>query len=163
VLSLSLLCAGAITARADDPPEIDHQPVPCAIPSRALALCAAISDDVQVAKARVYFRSTGEKHYSIVDMVFGGISYCATLPAIRAGKTAAIEYYVQAVDDQYQAQRTSTFRMVVEPEGVCEFPPLEKDAARASAIRIYASNPKQGKKLDKAFDPDGVTFVPVSK
>ncbi len=84
----------------------------------------------------------------------------ACFAGARAGKTKAVEYYVQAVDDQYQAQRTSTYRLAVEPEGVCAFPPLEKDPARAASIKVYATSKKQGKKINDAFDPKGVTFVP---
>ena len=73
----------------------------------------------------------------------------------------SIDYYLQAIDDQYQSQRTSTFQMLVQPEGVCEFPPLEKDAARASSIKVYGTSNKQGRKLHDAFDPTGATFVPV--
>jgi hypothetical protein len=76
-------------------------------------------------------------------------------------KAKAIEYYVQAVDDNYQPQRTSTFRLPVQPEGVCEFAPLEKDEAKAAAIRVTGTNRKQGKKLDDRFNPTGVTFVPL--
>jgi hypothetical protein len=72
-----------------------------------------------------------------------------------------VEYYVQAVDDAFQPTRTSTFRLPVQPEGVCEFPPLEKDTARAAAIKVFATNRKQGRRLDEAFLPSGVTFIPV--
>ena len=57
----------AATARAE-PPQVDHQPAPCSLPGRAVSLCATITDDGQVAKARIYFRPTGEKFYSYVDM-----------------------------------------------------------------------------------------------
>lgn len=153
----------ALAARADDPPAVEHQPVPCAIPGQALSLCATISDDVHVARARVFFRAAEEKYYNVVDMVFGGLQYCATLPAVRRGKTAAIEYYVQALDDQYQAQRTSTYRMLVSADDVCEFPPIEKDPARSQAMRVYATHKKQGGKLNGAFDSKGVVFVPVAR
>jgi hypothetical protein len=146
---------------ADEPPAIDHQPVPCTVPAHAISLCAAISDDQNVAAARVYFRRAGEDFYSFVDMRFGGINYCGTLPAPREGKLKVIEYYVQAVDDQFQAQRTSTFQLSVVPEGKCEFPPFEKDPKRAGAIRVFATNKKQGGKLDDAFDRTGVTYVPL--
>jgi hypothetical protein len=157
--AILLLLAGS--ARADDPPVIEYQPTPCTVPDSALSLCAAIGDDTQVAKASVYFRAEGQKYYSYVDMVFGGINYCATLPGVRSKKV--VEYYVQAVDDQYQPSRTSTYRLFVEPPGVCEFPPLEKNAARAAAIRVFATHQKQGGKLDGAFDPRGVTFVPFGR
>jgi hypothetical protein len=130
------------------------------VPGRPIALCAAISDDGNVATARLYFRRAGEDYYAFVNMAFTGVSYCGTLPSPRE-KTKAVEYYIQAVDDNYQPQRTSTFRLAVQPEGVCEFPPVEKDAARAAAIRVTATNRKQGKKLDDGFDATGVTFVPL--
>jgi hypothetical protein len=45
---------------------------------------------------------------------------------------------------------------------VCEFPPVEKDAARAAAIVVHATHARQGKKLDDAFVAAGVSFVPVA-
>jgi hypothetical protein len=155
-------CVLAPALAAGESPTVEHQPLPCTVPGKALSLCATITDDKQVAKARVYFRPAGGKFYSFVDMVFGGINFCGTLPAPRERKVDAIEYYVQGVDDEYDAQRTSTFQMNVLPEGVCEFPPVEKDAARAGAIVVHATSPKQGKKLDDAFLPTGVSFVPMS-
>jgi hypothetical protein len=143
-------------------PAVEHQPVPCTVPDKPISLCANVTDDGQVAAARVYFRSSGEKFYSYVDMSFGGLNFCGTLPAPRAGKVQSIDYYMPAVDDQYESQRTSTFQMVVQPEGTCEFPPLEKDAARAAAIVVKATNPKQGKKLPEEFQAAGVSFVPVA-
>jgi len=152
----------AFGARADDAPAVEHQPAPCTVPERAISLCAAISDDGSVAAARVYFRRAGESYFTYVNMSFTGVSYCGTMPAPRA-KTKAIEYYVHAVDDKYQPTRTSTFRLAIEPEGICEFPPVEKDASRAGAIRAFATNAKQGRRLDGAFADTGVTFVPVAR
>jgi hypothetical protein len=153
-----LLASPAV--RADDPPAVEHQPALCTVIDKPISLCAAISDDGTVAAARIYFRRAGEDYYSFVDMAFTGVSHCGTLPAPRE-KTKAIEYYVQAVDDAYQPTRTSTFRLPVEAEGVCEFPPLERDAAKAAAIKVFATNRKQGKKLDDGFVSTGVTFVPI--
>lgn len=159
--ALSLVLLPAVFARADDPPTIDHQPIPCTVPGKAISLCASVADDGMVQKARVYFRPAEEKYYSFVEMAFGGLNYCATLPAPREGKAKGVDYYIQAVDDQYQAQRTSTYQMAVQPDGVCEFPPIEKDASRATGIKVYATTAKQGKKLPDEFDPTGVTFVPI--
>ena len=149
-------------ARPDEPPVIEHQPNPCTVPENPFAICAAVRDDMEVAKARIYFRPEGEKYYSIVEMAFGGITYCGTLPAPRQGKLKAVEYYIQAVDDQYQSQRTSTFRIIVQPEGVCEFPPVEKDPRRAASIVVHATHWKQGKKLPGGFVGTGVSFVPAT-
>jgi len=155
VLSLVLLPAAAWA----EPPQVEHQPAPCTVPGKAIALCATITDDGQVAKARIYFHPAGEKFYSFVDMEFGGINYCGTLPAPREGKLKTIDYYVQAIDDTFESERTSTYALAVQPEGVCEFPPLEKDPARAQAIVVHATNAKQGKKLPDGFLAAGVTFV----
>jgi hypothetical protein len=157
-IALVMLLA-ASPAVANDPPAIDHQPALCTVPEKALSFCAAVSDDGNVAVARVYFRRAGEDYYSFVTMSFTGVSYCGTLPGVRQ-KAKAVEYYVQATDDSYQTQRTSTFRLPIQPEGVCEFPPEEKDAARKAAIKVHATNRKQGKRLDDAFAAVGVTFVP---
>jgi len=159
----SLALAVPLAVAGDEAPLVDHQPVPCMVPGKPMSLCASISDDSKVASARIYFRAAGEKFFSYVDMSFGGINYCGTVPAVVEGKTKAIEYYVQAVDDAYQPQRTSTFQMSVQPEGACDFPPVEKDASRAASMKVYATNQKQGKKLDDAFDGRGVTFVAIAR
>ena len=155
------LLVPALLAFADDPPAVEHQPIPCTVPSKPISICAAISDDAMVSKAKVFFRPAEDKFYAWVEMAFGGLNYCATLPGPKA-KLKAVEYYVQATDDAYQTQRTSTYQIAVQPEGVCEFPPLEKDAARAAAIRVYATSPRQGKKLPDDFEPAGVTWVPFA-
>ena len=155
------LLAVPLAARADDPPVIDHVPAPCTIPEKAISLCSAISDDNRVATARLYFRRAGEDFYQFVDMAFTGVSYCGTIPGPREGKMKSVEYYVNAVDDQFQPTRTSTFNINVQPEGACEFPPLERDAKRAAGIKVFATNRKQGTKLDGAFVQTGVTFVPA--
>jgi hypothetical protein len=157
--ALVLLLPAALLA--DDPPVVEHQPALCTVPERPMSICASISDDGSVAVARVYFRREGETYYTYVNMAFTGVSYCGTVPGPRA-KVKIVEYYVQAVDDKYQPKRTSTFRLPVQPEGACEFAPLEKDAAKAAAIRAFATNAKQGKRLDDAFVDTGVTFVPVT-
>jgi hypothetical protein len=155
------LVALPVGARADDPPVIDHQPLPCTVPDKPISLCAVVSDDNMVATARIYFRRAGENYYSYVDMAFVGLSYCGTLPGPREGRVRAIEYYVQAVDDAFQPTRTSTFQMMLQPQGVCEFPPVETDAAKAASIRVHATNRRQGRRLDSSFVATGVTFVPT--
>jgi len=158
VLTL-VLVAAATAAAADDPPLIEHQPVPCTVPAKPMSICAAISDDAMVNSARVYFRQRGEKYYSYAEMSFTGLQYCGTVPAPREGKLDAIEYYLQAVDDAFQARRTSTYQMVVQSPEVCGFPPVEKDPEKASSITVYATNKKQGDKLDGDFVREGVNFV----
>jgi hypothetical protein len=150
-------------ALCDDPPDVQFQPVPCALPDRPVTLCGGISDDVQVAKASIFFRKARDKYFSYVEMTFGGLNYCGTLPAPKEGKIRSIEYYVQAVDTAYQITRSSTYQLAIQGEGVCQFPPAPTDPAKASSITVYATHRKQGKKLPKDFIDTGVTFVPVAR
>lgn len=159
LLLCSALCAWP--AFADDPPEIEHQPATCTIPDKALSLCGGITDDAMVARARLYFRHEKDKFFNYVEMSFNGVEYCGTLPAARAGKARSVDYYIWAIDDQYNIKRTSTFNLPVQTEDVCGFAPLEKDAAKAAAITVYATHKDQGKKLADEFDSTGVAFVPA--
>ena len=154
--ALALLAGLAPSLRAEEP-EVQHQPVPCTVPDQVIRLCAEISDDNEVSKARIYFRVAGGKYYSFSDMTFQGLNYCGNIPAPREGKVKAIEYYIQGIDNDFESRRTSTYVMNV--QAGCDFPPLEKDPAKAKAISVFATNEKQGKKLDDGFDPSGVTFV----
>ncbi|MCM2256777.1 MAG: hypothetical protein NDJ94_14040 [Vicinamibacteria bacterium] len=158
---LALALAAAPALRADDAPEIEHQPAICTVGSKPMSLCAAISDDAMVARARLYFRPEKDKFFSFVEMGFTGMQYCGTLPAARAGKAKAVEYYIWAIDDAYLIKRTSTFSLPVQSADVCGFPPLEQDAARAAKITVLATHKDQGKKLSDHFESAGVTFVPA--
>lgn len=159
-LLMAALLLSAPAVRADDPPSIEHTPASCTDANKAVYLCAAISDDQNVSAARLYFRKAGDDYYSFVNMAFGGINYCGILPAPREGKVRTIEYYVQAVDDQFQPKRTSTFQLRVLSAGQCEFPQVVK-GNQPLAIKVFATHKKQGAKLDDAFDRLGVTFVPL--
>jgi hypothetical protein len=162
IVTSALLWAIAAGAMANEAPEIDHQPSTCTLSGEPISVCASITDDNQVARARVYFRRPGEKFYIFVEMSFAGLSYCGTLPAPLAGKIEKIEYYLQAIDNEYETRRTSTYVLDVKAEGGCDFPPVEKDAARKAAIKVFATSLEQGIKLPKGFDPTGVTFSPVT-
>jgi hypothetical protein len=145
---------------ANDPPEIDHQQAVCTVPENPLSLCAAISDDGVVSAARLYFRKPGDKYFAFVDMTFSGVSYCAIVPAPRQ-KTKAVEYYLQATDDGYETKRTSTY--LIQVQAACDFPPIEKDPAKAAAIKVFATHAKQGRKLSDAFVATGVQFVAAGR
>ncbi|MCL4821045.1 MAG: hypothetical protein KJ067_18050 [Vicinamibacteria bacterium] len=160
LLLAAFTLATAPLLRADDAPEIEHQPSICTVAGKPMALCGAISDDAMVAKARLYFRHQKDKFFSYVEMAFTGLEYCGTLPGARAGKAKAVEYYIWAIDDAYNIKRTSTFNLPVQSEDVCGFAPIERDAGRAAAITVHATHKDQGKKLSGEFDPTGVTFVP---
>ncbi len=159
-LPVGLLLLG-LTAAADELPQVEHQPSPCTVPDRPFTLCSRVSDDLQVAKVRAYFRRAGETWYAFTDAAFDGVNFCATLPAPRAGKTATVEYYVQAIDSAFQAARSPLYLLRVEPEEKCGFAPAEKDPARAAGLVVFATNQKQ-KRLSDGFVDTGVRFVPVA-
>ena len=156
-----LLVLGAAAAAYAEPPSVSHQQVPCTVPGQPFQICASVTDDGEVAKARIYFKAERDKYYSFVDMAFGGIEFCGTVPAPREGKTKQVEYYVQAVDDQYETHRTSSGLIELQPAETCAFAPVDKDPARTQAITVHATHQKQGRKVPDAFAAAGVTFVPV--
>jgi len=157
VVGLVWTCA---PLHADEPPRFEHQPIPCTVPP-CRSLCAPSSVTTTLSrKLRYFFRPAREKYFTMAKMAFGGLNYCATLPAPRDGKLREIEYYLQAVDSGVNFERTPTYRILVQSEGECSFPPVEKNAERAAAIVVHATMKKQGGKLHGAFDRQGVTFVP---
>lgn len=162
-LACLLATLGPGLAIADEPPLIDHQPFPCTVPAKPMSICATISDDALVSWARVYFRPAKEKYYTYAEMIFSGLNYCATLPAPREGKFQNLQYYIQAVDDAYNTQRSSTYAVAIQDAEMCGFPPLERDPDKAKAITVYGTHHKQGKKLDDEFVRAGVSFVPAKK
>jgi hypothetical protein len=160
-LAVPLLLVTPFAAVADDPPRIEHQPPPCTVPGQPVSLCAGVSDDGQVTKVRIFFKPEGDDYFSSVEMSFGGINYCGTLPAPREGKLKAFEYYIQALDDQFQPERTSTYRVNIQSEGLCGFPPVAKGGP--FTFTVQATNKKQGRKLPDGFESAGVTFVPAAR
>jgi hypothetical protein len=161
-LCSALLCAiGAPRlVSAQESPDVQHQAAYCTVPDHPIRICAVIQDDGEVVKARAYFRAEGREYFSIVDMELLEDEYCATLPAPRAGKMRALEYYIQAIDDDYLPQRTVPFVLELQEPEVCGFPPVESDPARAASITVLATNPRQGDELDDRFVREGVRFVP---
>lgn len=147
----------------NDPPSIEHQPAGCTIASKPSEICALVTDDGDIAKVRLYFRKPGEKDYFLVEMAFSGAQFCATLPGIRASKTKSIEYYISAMDTEHESRRTSTYQLLAQTETECEFPALQKDAAKAAAITMNATSVRQPQKLPDYFEAAGVTYVPMAR
>jgi hypothetical protein len=160
LIAIAVCLLAAHRAGANEPPSIEHQPTSCTDAGQPISLCATIVDDVEVARARLYFRRPGEKYYVFAEMSFRGLNYCGTIPAPLS--ISAVEYYMQAIDNEYEATRTSTYRLEVKPAGSCDFPPIEKDPERRSAIKVHATDTEQGIHLPRGFDATGVTFVPAT-
>lgn len=147
----------------NDPPSVEHQPPGCTIDSKPSEICALVTDDGDIAKVRLYYRKPGEKDYFLTEMAFSGAQFCATLPGVRASKSKSIEYYISAVDTEHESRRTSTYPLLAQTESECEFPALQKDAAKAASIAVNATTTKQPQKLPDYFDPAGVTYTPIAK
>ena len=150
-----------VVAFANDPPDVQHQPAECSVLEKPIELCASVLDDGDIAKVRTYFRRPGEKEYLVSEMTFEGARFCTTLPAVKAGKLRTLEYYIQAIDTEYESKRTSTYQLQIQAESDCAFPAIQKDPKKAAAIRVQATTAKQTKLPDYLY-PTGVTFVPVA-
>jgi hypothetical protein len=158
-LTLAAMLLAASTVRADDPPTIEHTP---ALHRREQGDLPLRRDQRRPERLRgpPLLPQGRRRLLQLRGHGLRGTQYCGILPAPREGKVRTIEYYVQAVDDQFQAQRTSTFQLRILPAGQCEFPQVVK-GNQPLAIKVFATHKKQGARLDDAFDKTGVTFVPL--
>ncbi len=122
-----------------------------------------VSDgDGAVKKVDVFFRAAGQKAFYRSSMGFDGINFCTTLP-VPERSVSIVEYYVRAIDDEANIERTIDFRMAVDPDRTCEYPVIDQDPERTSRLVVYATIAKQGKKI-KGFERKGlVRFVAVKK
>lgn len=159
---VSCLSALAASAFAGDPPVVEHQPAQCSIASKPIELCASVLDDGDIGKVRTYFRRPGDKEYLISEMTFEGARFCTTLPGVKPGKLRSLEYYIQAIDTEYDSKRTSTYQLQIQDEADCPFPAVQKDPRKAAAIRVQATSERQGSKVPDYLEPAGVAFVPVA-
>ena len=156
-----VIFAAATIARADEP-VIDHQPVECSVPEKNPRICAYVLDDGEVKRVRVYFRAKRQDAYYWSDMTFDGIQFCATLP-IAKGNVRGVDYYVWAVDDEFQITRTRPHEISLQQTASCSYPVIDEDPERISQLVVHATSDKQGKKI-KEFEEDSVArFVPVRK
>ncbi len=160
-LLLSSVFLAPTAALANDPPLVEHQPAQCTLAGKPTELCASVFDDGDIAKVRAYFRKPGEKFFLLSEMAFEGARFCTTMPAIKPGKLRALEYYIEAIDTEFERKRTSTYQLLIQNEEDCPFPAVQKDAEKAGAIVTYATSPKQGSKVPDYLDPAGLTYVPV--
>ena len=151
LIAAVLLLAASLEA---DEPVVDHQPVVCSIPGKHARICSYVADDGEVKRVRVYFRAENEDAFYYSDMAFDGIQYCATLP-VPKGSVKVVEYYVWAVDDEFHAQRTRTYKIFFVPESPCEYPVLDEDPERTSSLVVHATSSKQGDSVE-GFEADGI-------
>lgn len=145
-----------------DEPLIDHQPVICSLAEKNPRTCAYVADDGEVKKVRVYFRADKQATYYWSEMVFDGIQYCATLPVAK-DSVRKVEYYLWAIDNDFETQRTRTYGILLGHDTPCEYPVFDEDSERASKLVVYATSPKQGKSI-RDFEEQGIVkFIPAAK
>ncbi len=145
-----------------DKPVIDHQPVVCSLSKEHPRVCALAADDGAVRKVDVFFRAQGQKAFYRSEMAWDAIRYCATLP-VPERSVRVVEYYIRAIDDEIQLERTIDFQIAVDPNQSCEYPVIDRDPERTSGLVVYATVAKQGKKI-RGFERDSIArFVPVKK
>jgi hypothetical protein len=159
-LLVVLVLAAVANVSGADEPLVDHQPVVCSLPEKNARVCTYIADDGEVKKARVYFRAENQEAFYWSEMAFDGIQYCATLPVAKS-KVRNVDYYIWAIDNDFESQRTRTFTISVDPDVPCEYPVFDEDQQRIADITVYATSPKQGDSI-KDFEKEGIVrFVPA--
>lgn len=173
VSSLLILAALALPARlaqskspapagANEEPTIDHQPIECSVPGKNTRVCAYVLDDGEVKRVRVYFRADKQDAFYWSDMTFDGIQFCATLPVAK-NNVSRVEYYIWAVDDQFQSIRTRSYSISFEPTSPCAYPVVDDDPERISKLVVHATAEKQGDEIEQ-FEKQGIAeFVAAKK
>jgi len=155
------LAALPASARTEEP-TVDHQPVECTVPGKNPRVCAYVLDDGEVKRVQVYFRALRHDAYYWSEMAFDGIQFCATLPVAKS-KVRGIDYYVWAVDDEFQITRTRSHEISMGKGSSCSYPVIDEDPERTRTLIVHATEEKQGKKI-KDFEEDGIeSFVPAKK
>ncbi len=161
LLCSALLLLFSVGAFAEEP-LIDHQPVICSIREKNPRICTFVADDGEIKKVRVYFKAEKQEAFYWSQMSFDGIQYCATLPVPKKS-VRGVEYYIWAIDDGFESQRTRTHKINLIPESPCEYPVFDDDPVRTSDLAVHATSPKQGNEI-KEFEKVGIShFVPAAK
>ena len=143
------------------PPLIDHQEVSCSLPGKHPRICATIADDGVVKGAKIYFRAAGESTFYWSEMQLDFRSYCVTLPVPEASVTE-VQYYLWAIDDGLEIERTKDLVMTVDANRTCDHPIIDDDPERTAHLVVHATSHKQGKRI-RGFEPEGVEYLRVKK
>lgn len=160
LLGAALAAFGAV-ASADEP-IVDHQPVECSVPEKNPRICAYVLDDGEVKRVRAYFRSDRQDAYYWSEMAFDGIQFCATLPVVK-DNVNAIDYYVWAVDNEFQITRTRPHEISMRKTTSCSYPVIDEDPERIQKLVVNATSVKQGDKIKDFEELSVATFIPAKK
>ena len=161
VLVAGTLLTFAAAANAEEP-AIDHQPVECSSPDKNTRVCAYVLDDGEVKRVRAYFRAEKQEAFYWSDMAFDGIQFCATLPVAKK-HVATLEYYIWAVDDEFQSVRTRSYPVSLSPTAPCAFPVIDEEPERIGKLVVNATSEKQGTAIEEFEERGIIQFVPLGK
>ncbi len=160
LVAVVFLSSSAVTLAEE--PTIDHQPVECSTPEKNTRICAYVLDDGEVKRVRAYFRAEKQEAFYWSDMAFDGIQFCATLPVAKKN-VVTLEYYVWAVDDEFQSTRTRSNIVSLSPTAPCAFPVIDEEPERIGNLVVNATSEKQGTAIEE-FEERGITqFIPLRK
>lgn len=101
----------APTVRAQSP-DIDHQPVGCAVAERFPRLEARFLPAEAVAAARVVFQPENARHWYSVAMTPEGAAFAGVLPQPRRA-LKAFRYYIEVTDRALGTSRTANYSTTV--------------------------------------------------
>ncbi len=143
------------------PPLIDHQEVSCSLPGKNPRICATVADDGVVKRAKIYFRAAGQSTFYWSEMDLDFRKFCATLP-VPDPEVKEVQYYLWAIDDDLEIERTKDLTMTVDGDRTCNHPVIDEDPDRTARLVVHATSRKQGKKMS-GFLPDGVDYQRIKK
>jgi hypothetical protein len=95
-------------------------------------------------------------------MAFDGIQFCATLPVAKK-HVATLEYYIWAVDDEFQSTRTRSYLVSLSPTAPCAFPVIDEEPERIGKLVVNATSEKQGTAIEEFEERGILSFVPLRK
>lgn len=159
--SLALAATMTSSPALADPPLIDHQEVSCSLVGKNPRICATIADDGVIKRAKIYFRAAGQSTYYWSEMVLDFRNFCATLP-VPTSSVTEVQYYLWAIDDGLETERTPDLSITVDPDTSCDHPVIDEDPERIAHLVVHATSRKQGKKL-KGFEATGVDYRRIKK
>ncbi len=133
-----LLPAQPVSPGSGQPPTIELDTGPCARPATRPWICARIFDDGTITKVRALFRARGSEPFYWTEMRFEGSRYCASLP-LPSKKTRAIDFYVEAVDDEYELSRSRDQQLEI--DAGCKVEPAPEPEGPACVGTTTAHQP----------------------
>jgi hypothetical protein len=153
LLSVSCCLAAAPDLASAQAIAIGHEPVGCVVAGAFPKLEARLDPAGSVARARVYFRGSGEHWYS-VDMKADQGRFSAALPKPQT-TLKQISYYVEALGRDFLSSRTANYTAEVVPgQEACAGKQVAA-VAGVSAVTVLA--PAGAPALPLGFAASGVT------